>query len=158
MIQKPRRDDRKASLLYGEANRLRVTFSLRQTAVARREHRRDAAISGPFSGIIVASRNGADHGHRGCKFCELVVALAEIMVRAVTDEPAAGQRLALHGGCVMIDSAYDGKMFNITVADVPEKKNDPVKGKNIVDGKKGATVAVKVTDMLGEEALVVKSV
>ena len=58
----------------------------------------------------------------------------------------------------MIDSAYDGKVFNITLANVPEKKNDLVKGKYIVDGKKGATVAVKVTDMLGEEVLVVKSV
>jgi hypothetical protein len=57
---------------------------------------------------------------------------------------------------VMIDSAYDGKVFNITLADVPEKKNDLVKGKYVVEAKKGATVAVKVTDMLGEEVMVVK--
>jgi len=59
---------------------------------------------------------------------------------------------------VMIDSAYDGKVFNITLADVPEKKNDLVEGKYAVEAKKGATVAVKVTDMLGEEVLVVKVV
>jgi len=58
---------------------------------------------------------------------------------------------------VMIDSAYDGKVFNITLTDVPEKKNDLVDGKYVVEAKKGATVAVKVTDMLGEEVLVVKS-
>ncbi len=57
---------------------------------------------------------------------------------------------------VMIDSAYDGKVFNITLADVPEKKNDLVDGKYVVEAKKGAMVAVKVTDMLGEEVLVVK--
>jgi len=57
---------------------------------------------------------------------------------------------------VMIDSAYDGKVFNITLADVPEKKNDLVGGKYVVEARKGVTIAVKVTDMLGEEVLVVK--
>lgn len=41
-----------------------------------------------------------------------------------------------------------------TMADVPEKKNDLVDGKYAVEAKKGATVAVKVMDMLGEEVLV----
>jgi len=59
---------------------------------------------------------------------------------------------------VMIDSNYDGKVFNITLADVPERKNDLVDGKYVVEVKKGASIAVKVTDMLGEEVLVVKSV
>lgn len=58
---------------------------------------------------------------------------------------------------VMIDSAFDGKVFNITLADIPEKKNDLVDGKYVVEAKKGATIAVKVTDMLGEEVLVIKS-
>jgi DNA modification methylase len=57
---------------------------------------------------------------------------------------------------VMIDAAYDGKVFNIMLADVPEKKNDLVKGKYVIEAKKGATIAVKVTDMLGEEIMVVK--
>lgn len=59
---------------------------------------------------------------------------------------------------VMVDSAYDGKVFNITLADVPEKKNDLVEGKYVIEAKKNATIAVKVTDMLGEEVLVVKEV
>jgi DNA modification methylase len=59
---------------------------------------------------------------------------------------------------VMIDSDYDGKVFNITLADVPEPKNDLVEGKYAAEAKKGATVAVKVTDMLGEEVWVVKQV
>jgi adenine-specific DNA-methyltransferase len=59
---------------------------------------------------------------------------------------------------VMIDSAYDGKVFNITLADVPEKKNDLVEVKYVVEAKKGAAIAVKITDMLGEEVLVVKEV
>ena len=59
---------------------------------------------------------------------------------------------------VRIDSNYDGKVFNITLADVPEQKNDVVKGKCVVEAKKGATVAVKVTDMRSGEVLVVKQV
>ncbi len=54
----------------------------------------------------------------------------------------------------MIDADYDGKVFNITLADVPERKNDLVEGKYAVEAKKGVTIAVKVTDMLGEEVLV----
>ncbi|MCX6037418.1 MAG: site-specific DNA-methyltransferase, partial [Chloroflexi bacterium] len=57
---------------------------------------------------------------------------------------------------VMIDCAYDGEVFNITLADVPERKNDLVEGKYVVQADAGARVAVKVTDMLGEEVLVVK--
>ncbi|HXQ39086.1 MAG TPA: hypothetical protein VN843_34120, partial [Anaerolineales bacterium] len=59
---------------------------------------------------------------------------------------------------VMIDSNYDGEVFNITLADVPERKNDLVEGKYVLEAKKGATVAVKVTDMLGEEVLIVRGV
>ena len=59
---------------------------------------------------------------------------------------------------VMIDTAYDGSIFNITLADIPERKNDLVEGKYMVEAQKGATIAVKVTDMLGEEMLVVKSI
>ena len=59
---------------------------------------------------------------------------------------------------VMIDSDYDGEVFNITLADVPERKNDLVEGKYAVEARKGATVAVKVTDMLGEEVLVLSVV
>jgi hypothetical protein len=59
---------------------------------------------------------------------------------------------------VMIDTAYDGSVFNITLTDVPERKNDLVEGKYVVEAEKGATVAVKVTDMLGEEVLVVNEV
>ena len=56
------------------------------------------------------------------------------------------------------DTTYYDKVFNITLADVPEKKNDLVDGKYVVEAKKGTTIAVKVTDMLGEEVLVVKQV
>jgi adenine-specific DNA-methyltransferase len=59
---------------------------------------------------------------------------------------------------VMIDADYDGHAFNITLADVPERKNDLVEGKYLVEVKEGAMVAVKVTDMLGEEVLVVKEI
>jgi hypothetical protein len=59
---------------------------------------------------------------------------------------------------VMIDADYDGQVFNITLADVPERKNDLVEGKYVVEANKGATIAVKLTDMLGEEVLATREV
>ena len=58
---------------------------------------------------------------------------------------------------VTIDPAYDGKVFNIALADVPERKTDYVQGCYELPAPKGkTTVAVKVTDMLGEEVVVTK--
>jgi DNA modification methylase len=56
---------------------------------------------------------------------------------------------------VMIDSAYNGEVFNVVLADVPEKKSDLVEGKYSLPAPDGeTTVAVKITDMLGEEVLI----
>lgn len=61
--------------------------------------------------------------------------------------------------CIMIDSKYDGKVFNITLSDVPEKKSDFVKGMYELDAPKDkTTLAVKIIDMLGEEVLITKQV
>ncbi len=60
---------------------------------------------------------------------------------------------------IMIDTAYIGKVFNIILADVPEKKTDLVAGDYELPIPKGtSTVAVKITDMLGEEVLVTQTV
>lgn len=57
--------------------------------------------------------------------------------------------------CVLIDTDHDGEVFNIAVADVPERKQDLVAGSyELPAPKAGATVAVKIIDMLGEECLV----
>ena len=59
--------------------------------------------------------------------------------------------------CVMIDTAYNGSVFNVVLYDVPEKKNDLVAGKYELSAPDGEDkVAVKIIDMLGEEVLVVK--
>jgi hypothetical protein len=56
--------------------------------------------------------------------------------------------------CVMIDAAYDGKVFNVTLSDVPERKIDLVAGKYELPAPASkTTVAVKIIDMLGEEVL-----
>jgi DNA modification methylase len=61
--------------------------------------------------------------------------------------------------CVMIDTAYDGKMFNVALTDVPEKKNDLIEGSYTLSAPDGkTTVAVKVIDMLGEEVMVPEEV
>ncbi len=59
--------------------------------------------------------------------------------------------------CIMIDSAYDGEVFNVALSDVPEKKTDLVSGSYELNAPSGkTTVAVKIIDMLGEEVIVTK--
>ena len=61
--------------------------------------------------------------------------------------------------CVMIDMAYDGKVFNVALSDMPEKKTDYVQGNYELPAPGGGTtVAVKIIDMLGEEILITKAV
>jgi hypothetical protein len=61
--------------------------------------------------------------------------------------------------CVMIDPAYDGKVFNVALSDVPERKIDLVAGRYELSAPNGATtVAVRIIDMLGEEVLVTLAV
>jgi len=56
--------------------------------------------------------------------------------------------------CVMIDPDYDGQVFRVAIADVPERKSDLVTGRyEIPVGPGSHTVAVKILDMLGEEVL-----
>jgi adenine-specific DNA-methyltransferase len=60
---------------------------------------------------------------------------------------------------VMIDTAYDGDVFDIDLSDVPARKDDLVSGHYELDAPEGpATVAVKIIDMLGEEVLVTEEV
>jgi hypothetical protein len=60
---------------------------------------------------------------------------------------------------VLIDTAYDGEVFDITLSDVPEKKDDLVSGRYELPAPGGATtVAVKIVDMLGEEVLITETV
>ena len=52
--------------------------------------------------------------------------------------------------CVMVDSSYEGEVFNVSLADVPSKKTDFVTGRYEIPGPEGkTTVAVKIIDMLG---------
>lgn len=60
---------------------------------------------------------------------------------------------------VMIDVAFDGQAFRVAYSDVPEKKSDLVAGTYELVAPEGETVvAVKLTDMLGEEVLVIQQV
>jgi len=56
--------------------------------------------------------------------------------------------------CVLIDPAYDGKVFRIAISDVPERKDDLVAGRYELGSDSASPVAVKIIDMLGEEVLV----
>jgi DNA modification methylase len=55
---------------------------------------------------------------------------------------------------VMIDTDYDGKVFDVVLSDVPERKQDFVAGRYEMPASDEATLAVRITDMLGEEVLV----
>jgi len=60
---------------------------------------------------------------------------------------------------VMIDPAYHGEVFNVALADVPPKKSDLVAGAyELPAPEQETTVAVKITDMLGEEVLLSQTV
>jgi len=60
---------------------------------------------------------------------------------------------------VLIDNNYDGKTFHIVYSDVPEKKFDFVIGKYELEIPKSKTkIAVKISDMLGEEIIIVKEI
>ena len=55
---------------------------------------------------------------------------------------------------VLIDTDYDGEVFNIVLSDVPEKKDDLVAGCYELPAPEGpARVAVEIVDMLGEEVI-----
>ncbi len=60
---------------------------------------------------------------------------------------------------VLIDTNYDGKVFNINFSDVPEKKDDLVKGEYEIEIPKDETkIAVKIIDMLGDNILETKEI
>lgn len=57
--------------------------------------------------------------------------------------------------CILIDADHDGAVFNVTLADVPERKQDLVAGRyELAAPPVGSVVALKVIDMLGEERVV----
>ena len=56
-----------------------------------------------------------------------------------------------------IDILNDGQVFNVALSNVPERKSDLVSGRYELPAPAGpTTVAVKITDMLGEEVLFIK--
>jgi hypothetical protein len=62
---------------------------------------------------------------------------------------------------VMIDADYDGETLDVALYDVPESKDELVRGTyelTAPGSDSPVTVAVKITDMLGEEVLVTKQV
>ena len=61
--------------------------------------------------------------------------------------------------CILIDTHYDGQVFNVALADVPERKQDLVNGRYELQAPPaGSTVAIKIIDMLGEELVVILDV
>lgn len=82
-------------------------------------------------------------------------AIGEILVYARNEDGSS--RYLREPQIRALETAYDGSIFNVAVADIPERKTDVVAGEYRVSMPDGsdAPIAVKVTDMLGEEVLVV---
>lgn len=60
---------------------------------------------------------------------------------------------------IMIDPAYDGVVFRPALVDAPRKRADVVRGRYELAGSNGhSVVAVRITDVLGEEVLIVEPV
>lgn len=56
---------------------------------------------------------------------------------------------------IMIDTNYDGRVFHVAFADIPENKNDYVVGEYELDiPETQVTVALRITDMLGEDVMI----
>jgi hypothetical protein len=106
----------------------------------------------PMSADVAVSREGET----------LIVEIRDVL------SPTILQRLNLDQGlfrasipdwravvdCVLIDSQYDGELFNVVLSDVPERKQDLVLGHyELPAPPPGSRVAVKIIDMLGEELL-----
>ena len=111
----------------------------------------------PLSAVIDVQRKG-DH---------MIVEITDVF------SPTIMQRLNLEEGlfrahiedwravvdCVLIDTIYNGEVFNVVASDVPVKKQDMVAGRyELPAPPPGSTVAVKVIDMLGEEVVVTREV
>jgi DNA modification methylase len=111
----------------------------------------------PMSVQVTAQRQGTGADAR------LVVEIQDVV------SPTIMQRLNLDQGifraqitdwravvdCILIDTQYDGQVFNVALTDVPAKKQDLVSGRyELPAPPDDATVAVKVIDMLGEELIV----
>ena len=111
----------------------------------------------PLTAQVSANRvgEGAD--------AQLVVEVQDVV------SPTIMQRLNLEQGvfraqitdwravvdCILIDTQYDGQVFNVALADVPERKQDLVNGRyELPAPPAGSTVGVKIIDMLGEELIV----
>jgi DNA modification methylase len=111
----------------------------------------------PLSASVTASREGTGDG------AKLVVEVQDVV------SPSIMQRLNLEQGvfraqitdwravvdCILIDPQHGGEVFNVALADVPERKQDFVSGRYLLPAPPaGSVVAVKIIDMLGEELVV----
>lgn len=111
----------------------------------------------PLTAQVSATRTGEGAN------AQLVVEVHDVV------SPTIMQRLNLEQGvfraqitdwravvdCILIDTQYDGHVFNVALADVPERKQDLVNGRyELPAPPTSSTVAVKIIDMLGEELIV----
>lgn len=126
------------------------------------ELRTDRKLGGIIKHEPLTARVSAKRTGKGAS-AQLVVEVQDVV------SPTIMQRLNLEQGvfraqitdwravvdCILVDMQYDGQVFNVALADVPERKQDLVNGRyELPAPPAGSTVAVKIIDMLGEELVI----
>jgi len=67
----------------------------------------------------------------------------------------SGRNLHWAVDCILIDTDYGGEFFMVALTDIPARKQHLIEGSyGLPAPRKGATVVVKIIDMLGEERVV----
>jgi len=81
--------------------------------------------------------------------------VSRTIVRLSTEKQLVLSDWRCTADCVMIDPAYDGRVFRVTHADIPAKQSETVRGFYEIPACDGAnTIAVKIVDVLGAVAFV----
>jgi DNA modification methylase len=106
------------------------------------------------------ARNPQDHATIGVIIADVhSPAIAQLMAQHANSPQLDGEAWRALVDCVAIDPAYDGQVFRSRVVDAPRKKSAQVRGLyEIAAPATPTTVAVRITDLLGEESIVTTTV
>lgn len=129
---------------------------------------------------VIELRHDPQHGgwldHQPAQADVIITRVGKTGARVIVDDfisPTIVERLRRQAGVlnpkiddcramidsVAIDPAYDGAVFSVEIVDIPEKKSDYVQGTYDFEIPPArTTVAVRITDMLGEEVLTTREI
>ncbi len=119
-----------------------------------------SAVAPSLQAQIVVVRNPLAR----TEICVQIVAvesplLVALLAQQPTPRPSTIENWRLLVDEVAIDPDYDGHVFHSRLVDAPRKKSEQVKGIYTIPAPIATTtVAVRITDLLGDELLIVQSI